>query len=174
MRTVLVSVLGGVVWLVAQPVVAQEMAKPGPEHKMLHRFVGDWDVTVNVGGNASKAAATYKMEPGGFWLFETFRGDFGGMKFTGHGTTGYDPLRKSYVATWVDSMSPSLLVMDGHMSKDGKTFTATGSGPGMDGKLTKMKTVYQFKGKNSFSFTLYTVADGKDTEMMAMTYHRKK
>ena len=41
---------------------------------------------------------------GGFWLLLDYKGDFGGMKFEGKGATGYDPNKKKYVSTWVDSM----------------------------------------------------------------------
>ncbi|HZU38769.1 MAG TPA: DUF1579 domain-containing protein [Gemmataceae bacterium] len=174
MRTTLLTALACVVWFQALPAKAQEMPKPGPEQEKLHQFVGDWDVTISMAGQEMKGTATYKMGLGNFFLFEEFQGDLGGMKFHGKGMTGYDPLRKTYIATWADSMSPSLMVMHGHFSNDGKTYTEEGEGPGMDGKLTKMKSVVQLKEKDHFVFTMYTVADGKDTEMMKLTYTRKK
>lgn len=160
--------------LQALPASAQEMPKPGPEQARLHKFVGDWDVTVSIQGAESKAAATYKMGMGGFFLFEDFKGEFAGMKFQGKGTTGYDPTKKHYVSTWVDSMTPSILLMHGHFSKDGKTYTETGEGPGMDGTPTKMKSVFQFEGKDRFTFTMYQSPGGKESEVMKLTYTRKK
>jgi hypothetical protein len=137
------------------------------------KFVGDWDVTVAFGGTQAKASATYQVGLGGFWLTEQFRGEFGGQKFEGRGTVGYDPIKKKYTATWIDSMSPTLIVMEGAFDKDGKTLTETGEGPGMDGKLTKLKSVYEFQDKDTFVFTMYNAGGGKDQEMMKLTYKRK-
>ena len=177
MRTTLRCLVGGCVALLAMPLAAQQppMPKPGPEHEQLkQKFVGDWDVTVSFEGGQSKATATYKMDLGGFWLTEDFNGEFGGQKFTGRATVGYDPLKKKYVSTWVDSMSPSLIIMEGVFDKDGKTFTETGEGPGMDGKPAKLKNVYEFVDKDTLLFTMYSVKDGKDQQMMKITYKRKK
>ena len=147
--------------------------KPGPEHEKLKALVGDWDCVVKFGGMEMKGTATYKMDFGGFWLVEEFKGE-GPMKFEGRGTTGFDPIKKKYVSTWIDSESPAMMVMEGEFSKDGKTYTETGEGPGMDGKPQKMKSVVQFKDKDNIAFTMYTVADGKDQEMLTVTYKRKK
>ena len=176
MRTTRWILVGCCLVLGAVPAAGQPpAAKPGPEHELLkEKFVGDWDVTVAFGGMQAKASATYKMDLGGFWLTEQFRGDFGGQKFEGRGTLGYDPARKKYVATWIDSMSPTLLVLEGAFDKDNKTLTETGEGPGMDGKLTKLKNVYEFPDKDTIVFTMSSVGGGKDQEMMKLTYKRKK
>jgi hypothetical protein len=172
--TLLTLVFCGLV-LASLPLAAQPPAppKPGPEHELLKKFEGNWDATVSFMGKESKGSATYKIDLGGFWLFEDFKGTFEGQKFEGRGTLGYDPLKKKYVATWVDSMMPSLLVMEGALDKDGKTFTETGEGPGPDGKLTKMKNVYEFKDKDTIVFTMYMGQDGKDQQSFKITYKRK-
>ena len=51
---------------------------------------------------------------GGLWVLSKFEGDFGGMKFEGRGQFGYDPIKKKYVGTWIDSMSPTLSVLEGN------------------------------------------------------------
>src|SRR5579864_6610723 len=131
-------------------------AKPGPEHEMLKdKFEGDWDASMDFGGNKSKGTAHYKMGIGGFWLLMDFSGDFGGAKFEGKGQTGYDPLKKKYVSTWIDTMTPHLLLLEGEFDKEGKTYTETGEMPGPDGKMQKTKSVYEFKEKDSIIFTMY-------------------
>jgi hypothetical protein len=175
MRTSLLSLMVGCLALSAPSLWAQPpMPKPGPEHEKLKWFAGDWDVTVAFMGQESKATATYKMDLGGFWLREEFHGTFAGQKFEGRGASGYDPIKKKYVGAWIDSMSPSLMVMEGSFSSDGKTFTETGEGPGPDGKMQKMKSVYQIKDNDSFVFTMYMTADGKEQEAFKLTYRRKK
>jgi hypothetical protein len=72
---------------------------------MLKKMEGTWEATMNVMGMDAKGTMVYKMELGGLWLTSNFEGEFGGMKFTGKGIDGYDPMKKKYVGTWVDSMS---------------------------------------------------------------------
>jgi hypothetical protein len=154
--------------------VAQQPPKPGPEHDMLKKFEGDWDAAAKFGDQESKGTATYKMGLGGLWLLVDYKGDFGGMKFEGKGTVGYDPMKKKYVTSWVDSMSPTHMIMEGAFDKEGKTYTETGEGPGMDGKPQKMKSTYEFKDNDTILFIMSSVAEGKDQEMFRITYTRKK
>src|SRR5262245_31986969 len=51
---------------------AQEFPKPGPEHEILKKLVGEWDTTVRFGKDESKGTATYKLECGGLWLVSNF------------------------------------------------------------------------------------------------------
>jgi hypothetical protein len=44
----------------------------------------------------------------------------------------------------------------------------------MDGKPAKLKNVYEFVDKDTLLFTMYSVKDGKDQQMMKITYKRKK
>jgi hypothetical protein len=153
---------------------AQEPPKPGPEHEKLKELVGDWDCTIKFGNMEAKGAAVYKLDFGGFYLIEQFEGDFGGMKFRGRGQMGYCPLRQKYITMWIDSMSPSPMVMIGTFDKDGKTLTEEGEGPNHEGKMTKMKTVSTMTDKDTVNMTMYEVKDGKDTETMSIVYKRKK
>ena len=122
----------------------------------------------------AKASATYTLDFGGFFLIEQFQGEFNSMKFKGRAQVGYCPLRQKYVSTWIDSMSPTPLVMTGNFDKEGKTLTEEGEGPNHEGKLAKLKNVYTMPDKDTMNFTMYEVKDGKDTEMMSIVYKRKK
>jgi hypothetical protein len=176
MRAALLSALFAfaLVALGLTPATVRAQAKPGPEHEKLKKFEGDWDATVNFGGAESKATATYKLGLGGFWLQSHFKADFGGMPFEGRGLAGYDPHKKKYVSTWADSVAPHLMVMEGNFAADGKTFTETGKGVGPDAKLQNLKSVYEFKDKDTIVFTMYKIEGGKDEQMMQITYKRKK
>jgi len=145
--------------------------KPGPELEHLKSMVGVWNATVKVGGSESKGRMTYHMGLGGLWLESQFEGEFGGMKFSGHGFDTYDPAKKKYVGVWVDSMETSPFVMEGDCNKD--SHTMYGEGPGPDGKPTKYKFVTEIKDKNHMVFKLYSVdKDGKDQEGMTIDYER--
>jgi hypothetical protein len=155
----------------AQPPLPQ----PGPEHARLKQLEGTWDATVKTGQGESKGVMTYKLELGGLWLVSNFKADFGGQPFQGKGLDGYDPIKKKYVSVWADSMSPSLLVLEGHFDKEGKVFTQVGEGPGMDGKMTKLKTVTKMENPDTMVFTLSSQdPNGKEQTMLTITYKRKK
>lgn len=174
MRIRLLTVLAVFCSTVAVARAQPDMPKPGPEHEKFKHAVGDWEATVKMMGGETKAKATYKLDFGGFFLIEEFEGDFGGMKFKGRGQSAYCPIRKKYLMTWIDSMSPSPMFMTGTYSKDGKTLTSTGEGPDMEGKMAKFKSVTTMKDNDTMVMTMYQVRDGKDGEMMSIIYKRKK
>lgn len=153
-------------------VYAQEMPKPGPEHEHLKKYVGTWDATMKMGGMDSKCTSTYKADLGGFWLSSTFDGEILGMKFQGKGMDGYDPAKKKYVSTWCDSMSPTMMVMEGAYDKDKKTLTMEGDGMGPDGKPAKNKSVTIWKDDDNYVFHMY-MGDAKEP-MFTIEYKRKK
>src|SRR5262249_44245858 len=67
---------------IAAPAVrAQEIPKPGPEHEVLKKLEGNWDITMKAGGAEFKGTVTYKMDLGGLWLVSALECDLGGMKF---------------------------------------------------------------------------------------------
>src|SRR5262249_33563823 len=161
--------------IVAPALVSQEPPKPGPEMDKLKNLVGTWDASVKMTGSEAKGTVTYKIDLGGLWLVSNFEGEFGGQKFQGHGMDSYDSSKKKYVSIWIDSMSTSPLISEGTFDKDGKVLTMTGEGPGPDGKPAKFKSVSNEKDKDTIIFTMYMVPkDGKEQEMMTITYKRKK
>jgi hypothetical protein len=150
---------------------AQEPPKPGPELAKLKDLVGTWDATMKFGDMESKATATYRMGVGGLWLLSNFNGDFGGMKFSGHGVDGYDTTKKKYVSVWVDNMTTTPMLMEGGYDPAGKVLTMTGEMPGPDGKLAKSRSTSEMPDKDTILFKMYT-ADAKDP-MFTITYKRK-
>ncbi|MBI1899569.1 MAG: DUF1579 domain-containing protein [Planctomycetia bacterium] len=162
-------------WFVAPAVLAQAPPEPGPEHKKLKELEGTWDAVIKMGGEEQKGAVTYKMQLGGLWLVGDFEADFGGMKFSGKGLDSFDPAKKKYISIWVDSMGSSPLIIEGTYDKEGKVLTMAGEGPGPDGKPTKYKTTTENKDKDTIFWTMVTAgADGKEGEMMSITYKRRK
>jgi hypothetical protein len=154
--------------------VAQEPATPGKEHKELKKLEGTWDAVVkSTDGSETKAVATYKSICGGLWLESDFSGDLGGLKFSGKVLDGYDPVKKQYVAVWVDSMTATPLMLTGTTDDSGKVLTMTGEGPGPDG-VTKYKTVTKTESDDKHVFTMFFVMPEGDMELMTITYTRRK
>src|SRR5262245_16333106 len=81
--------------------------KPGPEHEILKKMEGDWDLVMKFEGGEAKGTVKYKMELGGLWLAGALESELFGTKFQGKSLDGYDPMKKKFVGVWVDSMSSS-------------------------------------------------------------------
>lgn len=150
---------------------AQEPQSPGKEHEELKALEGTWDAAMTMEGAEVKAVSEFKMTCEGMWLSSDFRAEFNGLKFHGKGLDGYDSAKKQYVSIWVDSMSGSPMVMTG--TKEGKVTTMTGNGPGPAGDA-KYKTVSEMVSNDEMRFQMFMTSDGKDTEVMTITYTRRK
>jgi hypothetical protein len=158
--------------LVAPATRAQEGPKPGPEHEVLKKLVGTWDLTMKFDGMESKGTVVYKMDLGGLWLTSSLESELLGMKFQGRGLDSYDAAKKKYVGVWIDSMSTSPMVMEGTYDSAKKTLTMAGEGPGMDGKPTKYRSVSQMTDDNTINFSMF-IGDGKDPAF-TIVYKRRK
>lgn len=170
------AILAGVLCLtVLNFSVGQEPPKPGPEHERLKELVGTWDAVMDMGGQKSKATATYKSICNGMWLESDFEGDLGGAKFQGHGLDGYDLEKKKYVGVWVDSMSSIPMQFEGSYDAKTRTMTMTGESRGPDGKPQKFKTMTETKDKDHFTFKMYMAsAEGQEQLAFTIEYTRKK
>src|SRR5262245_51840753 len=75
---------------------------PGPEHKKLQPFVGDWTLTVKLWTDPSKppaqATGTVKRKwiMGGRFVQETVKVECNGKTFEGLGLLGYDKAQKKF------------------------------------------------------------------------------
>lgn len=173
---VVVSILG-----------ASAMAQPGTkatdEHKVLARYEGTWDGTVKsfaAGPDAepmvSKATEVNTVLPGGLWMVSKFDGDFGGMKFEGRGQFGYDPAKKKYIGSWIDSLSPTMSILEGSYDPKTRTMTYTGDGTSAEGIKYTQKMVTTTRDDGSRVFTLYMKIDGAKDEakFMEIAYQKRK
>jgi hypothetical protein len=179
------------VWMSASFVTlgakAQEMPIPQPtaEHKLLAAEEGTWDAVIKSFENGpdsapvvSKGVEVNTVITGGLWLASTFKGEFGGVTFEGRGFYGFDPTKKKYVGTWIDSMTPTLTVLEGTYDEKTKTLTLTGDGicP-IDGTKLSQRLVTTLKSDGTREFTMYmtgTLTGGKEAKAMQVEYTRRK
>jgi len=163
----------------ARHATGQEEGKPGPQHQRLAAMAGTWDATIATVDSdgqpvTTKGVAVRTVGLGGFWLLEDFRGEFQGAEFLGRGQTGYDPAKGKYVGSWIDSMSPALMVMEGDFDQSGKVLTTTGTGPGMDGRPARFRNVSTLVDADTEVFEMFvTGPDGKEQKMLTITYKRR-
>ena len=158
--------------LAVPSVQAQEGPKTGPEHEVLKKMEGNWDLTMKFGVMESRGTASYKMGVGGNWLISEVDLDLFGSKFYGHGMDAYDAATKKYVSYFFASMGGRPRAMEGIYDNDKKALTLTGEGPGMDEKPTKYRSVTELPDDNTIQFTMW-MGDGKDP-FLTITYKRKK
>ena len=164
---------------------AQEspVPKPTPEHQRLAHNVGTWDATIKSWMQGpqsepvvSKGVEIHKLMPGGLWALSEFHGKFGDMDFHGQGQTGYDPAKKKYIGTWVDSMAPTIMMMEGDFDPQTKTLTMYAKGTGPDGKPYDAKMVEVYKDKENRVFTMSMKSDetkGEFVKMMEISYVKR-
>ena len=158
------------------------MPKPGPEHEIFKEDAGTWDAVVEsymqpgAPPSKSKGVETNTLGCGGLCLITDFKGEMmPGMTFHGHGTSTWDPAKKKYVGSWVDSMSASLMVSEATYDPASKSFTGHMEAPDMTGKTVKMKSVVEYKAPDTRVFTMYAPgADGKEAITMRITYTKRK
>jgi len=157
--------------------------KATPEHQRLAQGVGTWDATVKswmqgpgAEPSVSKGVEIVKLMPGGLWLLSEFHGKFGDMAFHGHGQSGYDPLKKKYIGTWVDSMETTIMIMEGDFDPQTNTLTMYSKGVDPAGKPYDAKMVEVEKDKNTRVFTMSMKSDetkGEYIKVMEISYVKR-
>ena len=111
------------------------------------------------------------------WVVGEIEGTIGDTKMSSVLTLGYDPAKKKYVGTWVDSMYNHLWIYEGTVDESGKVFTFEAEGPDMTnpGKTAKYRDVYEFKSKDHKVQTSQAQGpDGAWVSFMTMDYKRAK
>jgi hypothetical protein len=162
---------------------AQESSEPSKQHQELASEVGTWDAEISAWPTPESDPETFKgVEKnkmlGKLWLLSTFDGEMGGVKFTGHMQLGYDPGKKKYVGTWIDSLNPHLQLMEGDYDEATKTFTLMSTGIDIySGKEKTTKNVTRYLDKDSKVFEMHMPVEGQQGKwwkMMEIKYTRRK
>jgi len=160
---------------------AQEIPKATAEHAALGRAEGTWDASVEISmgppgtpPQISKGVETNRLCCGGLWMITEFKSNPGSSSFEGHGITGYEPAKKKYTSTWVDSDLTTPMTSEGAYDAAGKTLTMRGSMMSR-GKTMQWRDVEVWKDDDTRQFTMYRRGpDGKETPSLSITYTRRK
>ena len=170
----------------ASRIAAQEapsLLVPTKEHKEMARDVGVWDaeaslrVTPDAEPVTSKGVETVKMM-GEFWLVSTFEGEMMGQPFRGQSQTTYDPIKKKYIGTWIDTMAPTLNTLEGDYDAATNTLTMmmTGVDP-MTAKPMHWKTVTRYESDDAKAFEMHLPVEGQEGQWwksFEIKYKRRK
>ena len=152
------------------------------EMEVFKNDVGTWDCKIKFwtdpAGEAQESTGTETNEMlGGMWLISEFKGEFFGAPFQGSGQFGFNTETKKYVGSWVDSMSPHAMCMEGTWDAAKKTLTQFGTGKDPMGNDMKSKSTIVYQDKDNHVMTMFNLApDSKDNwvKSMEITYKRKK
>ena len=136
------------------------MSKPGEHHERLAKMAGHWTYTSNGEMGESSGTMYAKKIFDGRFVITTWKGEFGGMDFVGHGLDGYDNIAGKYVSTWIDNFTTGVQVSHGKCADDDCTSTvykAEMMGP--DGNPVKSKTLVTWNDDDTFTLDMYMVPD---------------
>jgi hypothetical protein len=166
----------------AQTQEMPQMAAPVKEHEWLKKFIGEWDMDVEIfmqpGEPPMKTKSTDVTRAlGGFWIVSEGKGEAMGHPFGSVMIVGFDPAKKKYVGTWVDNMNSHLWRYEGSVDPSGNTLTLESEGPCpmKPGQMVKFRDVTEFKSNDHRVFTSSMLGDdGKWVTLVRGDSRRKK
>jgi hypothetical protein len=159
---------------------AAAASQPGPNHNLLDIFVGTWDVSANFDtgpGQPPETASgqmvnTWQLE--GRWLKQEYTGQMASLgAFRGLGFLGYDNLQKSFVGTWMDTLSTSCLMSKGAFDESKATFTLSGDFTVEGGEKYRQKQVMTILSPDRYVVSMYLAGpDGAEFKTGNLEYTR--
>jgi len=105
-----------------------------PEHAWLQQLMGEWSITTTSTMAPANAPPELKGTEsvhsiGGLWVVGEGQADMGDMPLHSMITLGYDPARKAFVGTWVDTSQAYMWVYEGHLDATRKILALDSKGP---------------------------------------------
>lgn len=169
--------------LAAMAATAQAQPKPAQpekEHEWLKQLEGEWETEAESkmeGFPEVKCTGTMSARMlGGLWLISENETTMPGFEMKAVQTIGYDPAKKKYVGTWVDSMMNHMWQYEGTVDESGKILTLEAEGPHFSeaGKTTMYRDIYEIKSPDHIIATsMVQGPDGKWITMMVGNSKRK-
>ena len=168
-----------------------DLSKLNENHKLLAGYDGTWTYTVkmwmdptpNAKPQESKGVATRKsimdgrfveMDVTGKMKMPGADGKMKEMTFKGHGTEGYDNVKKKFVGTWMDNMGTGIMMSEGDYDASSKSFTYTSEFEMMPGMKEKVREVLKLTDKDHMLLEWYEDHGGHEAKTMEISYTRKK
>ena len=150
---------------------------PGPAHKALAAFVGNWQAEVQTWcepdgpPNVSQGTAKASWILNGHFLEQEFHGEMMGKPFTGRTLMGYDNIKQTFNTVWVSDMQTAIMTSEGKGENGNKVITLEGTSncPATGRKDIPVKTVFRVIRPDKYVFEMFN--DG--TKSMEITYTRK-
>lgn len=156
-------------------------SKPEKEHEWLKQLVGEW--TTHGKAETLPGQPTFECDGtestqaiGDLWVVARGEAQAMGMTVNSMMTLGYDPEKKKFVGTWVDSMFNHMWKYEGTLDESGKVLTLLTKGPNMikPGETANYKEVLELKDKDHKTFTSHMEVNGEWVKMMTADATRVK
>jgi len=159
---------------------AEAAGKPGPGHKALEHFVGNWKAEVKCWmepgepPHVSQATAKGSWTMNGRFLQEDFQGEMMGQPFHGRTVLGYDNFRQIFQSVWISDMQTSMFRTEGKGENDNKVIKleGTSSCPATGRTAIPMKVVLRVLGPDKHTFEMFDGSRGENAKTMEITYTR--
>lgn len=163
------------------PAQISELTVPEKEHQWLQQFVGEWDTdsegSMGPDQPPMKSSGTTRTRMlGEIWIVSEIQVEMQGSKMHAVQTVGYDPVRKKYVGTWIDSMINHMWKYEGTVDAAGTRLTLEADGPDfvVANKTTRYRDAYEFKTKDHIVATSSLLTDdGKWVTFATGNYRRR-
>ncbi len=155
--------------VIAQTEEEMAMMAPGPEHELLKKFDGKWDVKFKlnfentIDGNAT---ADCRLILGGRFLQWDQQSDASGFKFAAMNILGFDRRIGKYTIYGIDELGTYGVTGEGDYDAAKKILTISGitlDPSGKSGKQQEYKFVYDLSVDNTVTMqVIFKMADGSE------------
>ena len=157
-------------------------AQDADPHSFLKKFAGEWESQSEgtAGPGQPKFVAEGVMKSrmlGDLWLVSDITVGGAGFQVGAVQTIGYDPEKKKYIGTWVDSMFNHMWRYEGSVDESGRKLIleAEGPNPSAAGKMSNFRDTYEFKSDDHIvSTSLMQNEDGEWVVLMTGEMKRKQ
>jgi hypothetical protein len=155
-----------------------EVPMPGPEHKFLAKYAGDWttETTFSAPGmpEAQPTAGSSKItaELGGRFFNDSNKGEMMGETYEARHYTGYNTTLKKFESIWTWTNDNGMLHFTGTSDDGGKTINWHSEYSDQTGTKQTMKAVTRHMDDNHFTIELR--GEGEHAGVMVTKYTRKK
>ncbi len=152
-------------------------ATPGPEHAEFSKMDGKWTCKIKnmyPGMPSEETDGSMVMTTifEGRYQVGEFKGSMMGMPFEGKLMSGFNNATGQYENVWIDSMSTMMMVTKGKKENGNVVMRGEFMDPSTK-KMTKTKDVTRWINQNSFAMDFFHEVDGKEMQVMTITYTRE-
>jgi len=159
----------------------KEMPGPVKEHELLQKFVGEWEsegeAFMAPGQPPTKLKGVESSRLiGGFWFVAQIKSTVPDFPYEQILTIGYDPAKKKYIGTVIDSMTSHIWQFEGTFDVTGNILTWETEGPVPSPQTpSKFREVTELKSPDHKVFTSSIQGpDGSWNTIMTINIRRKK
>ena len=160
----------------------RELATPGPEHEMLSKCAGHWDVTVAAGGRAASIGggrSYMTLERRFLWIGYEAKGQSG--RYKGAFTIGFDRRHQHFTLIAMDTDGTYFITSRGKKLPDSEAIKLFGSDddPYMEklGLKKEFAHVLDFSDPDKFTIDVLFIdtrtAERKEMKAIELTFTRK-